>query len=106
MYRSRQSLTLFGDEVAHRAFGRYSSKRAGTFPSSRCGCEPLGDEAVEWARPIERHKPRHRFAVVGDSDFVTVTHDFEVPAEVIAKFLNSSFHQPIMALLQSEISPF
>jgi len=60
--------------------------------------DALVDQAIDSSRPIERHQTRHRLAVIGHGDFLSVADNLKVTTEVISEFANASFHPTIMAL--------
>ena len=79
-----RSLPLFGDEVADDALGGDTERcpRAFGCPSGRD--QPLGDEAIECPRLVQRDEPGHGLAVVGDGHLLAVAYDVQVVTQAIS----------------------
>jgi len=98
-----RSPPLFCHEIADGALGGDTERCPRAFGLRR-GCDqPLGDEAIEHARLVQRYEPSHGSAMVSDGHLLAVTHDAQVVAQAIAELSDSCFHPSIMALSAEKI---
>jgi hypothetical protein len=103
MCRSTRSLSLFNDQIAHCALGSDTTSSSRAFRNSGCAHKTFGDQAIERARPIKRHKARNSLAMIRNGHLASLANCVKVTAEVITKFAYSGFHRPSMALSSSNI---